>query len=124
MERILIVDDDQQFRSAMRKVLEKEGYAVVEAESGSSGLDAYRREPADMVLTDVYMPDTDGIEAMIRLHHEFPDARIVVTSGGGYWEKDKVLQAAARLGAQRTLPKPVERGELLEVVRSVLGEQV
>lgn len=120
MARILVVDDDDDFRSVVRRLLEREGYDVAEVPDGSVALGEYRERPADLIIMDVYMPGTDGIEAIIRLRHEFPDARIIATSGGGYMNHAEVLDMASRLGAQRTLTKPIAREELLDAVQHVL----
>jgi CheY-like chemotaxis protein len=120
--RILLVDDDADFRRATRRMLEHGGHEVIEAADGKSALERYAANPADLILTDVYMPGVDGIEAIIRLQQEFPNARIIATSGGGYRDKEDVLTTAARLGARRTLPKPVDRKALLDAVAEVLHE--
>lgn len=122
MARILLVDDDGEFRSVIRRMLVRDGHEVIEAADGSAALDRYRDQPADLIIIDVYMPGVDGIEAIIRLQQEFPDVRIIATSGGGYRDKEDVLNTAARLGARRTLPKPVDRQALLDAVAEVLRE--
>ncbi len=123
MARILIVDDDTSVRATMRKFLMAEGHEVVEAPDGTVALRAYREHPADLVITDIFMPETDGIETTIRLHQEFPDAKVVAISGGGYeFDKEHMLQVAARLGAVRVLAKPIAQSDLLDVVRELLAE--
>ncbi len=123
MARILIVDDDTSVRATMRKFLMAEGHEVVEAPNGTVALRAYREHPADLVITDIFMPQTDGIEATIRLHEEFPDAKVVAISGGGYeFNKEQMLRTAELLGALRTLAKPISRADLLRVVREVLEQ--
>lgn len=72
-------------------------------------MNALAQQAADLIITDVYMAGTYGIEALIRLRHEFPDARIIVMSGGGHRTTDDILAVARRLGAQRTLAKPTSR---------------
>jgi CheY-like chemotaxis protein len=119
--RILLVDDDEALRSALAKALTRTGYVTVEATNGQEALEAYRASPADLVLTDVYMPGTDGVEAIIRLRAEFPDARVIVMSGGGYMAAEGVLDVAMRLGAQGTLEKPVDIRALLQAIRDVLS---
>jgi CheY-like chemotaxis protein len=121
MPRVLVADDDESLRRVLRKLLERAGYEVEEAGEGSAILEAYRTRRPDVVLTDLYMPGTDGVEALIRLRSEFPGARVIAMSGGGYLAQDEVLALAERLGAQRTLRKPIERGELLQALEEVLG---
>ena len=121
MARILLVDDDADFRKVTRRMLEQGGHTVTEAADGNVGLEHYRNQPADVVIMDVYMPAVDGIEALIRIQQEFPDIRIIVTSGGGHMDKKDVLETAAQLGARRTLPKPFTRDALLAAVAEVLA---
>lgn len=123
MARILVVDDDAEFRSVVRRILERGGHEVTEAGDGGAALDRYRDQAPDVIITDVYMPGVDGIETIIRLQHEFPDARIIATSGGGYRDQEDVLDTAAKLGARKTLPKPVDRHTLLNAVAQVLTEE-
>ncbi len=123
MARILVVDDDASVRATIRKFLEQEGYDVVEVGDGAAALRAYREQPADLVITDIFMPETDGVETTIRLRKEFPDVKVVAITGGAYdFDKKQMLQVAEMLGAERTLTKPFERSELLDVVREVLGQ--
>jgi len=121
MARILLVDDDADVRGALGKFLGKLGHDVVPLEDGEAALRSYREQPADLVLTDAYMPHIDGIEAAIRLRSEFPEARIVVMSGGGFRHKTDVLRLATDAGAAATLSKPIELEQLARVVREVLG---
>lgn len=122
MTRILVVDDDPTVRQIIAKVLTRAGHEAEEVGDGSEAIAAFRERPADLILMDIYMPGADGIEAIIRLQQEFPDVRIIAMSGGGHRDKHDVLEMAARLGAKRTLPKPVGREELLAAVADVLGE--
>ena len=122
--RILVVDDDDLVRRAVVRVLASAGYVTEEAANGREGIERYRAAPADLVLSDVYMPGTDGVEAMIRLRAEFPDIRIIAMSGGGHRVASDVLAMATRLGAQATLEKPVGGNVLLQAIQDVLGTPV
>lgn len=119
--RILVVDDDDSFRHGIVRVLTGAGYVVQEATNGRDAITLYRAQPADVVLTDVYMPGGDGVEAMIRLRAEYPDVRIVAMSGGGHASADSVFDIAVRLGARGTLDKPVNAKTLLRILIEVLG---
>lgn len=121
MARILLADDNAELRTVTRKVLERAGHEVIEAADGAQALTLHRTTPADLVITDVYMPDTDGIEATIRLTQEFPGVPLIVMSGGGYVGRDDILKIAARLGAHHTLPKPFSNEELMAAVEAALG---
>ena len=116
MPKILIIDDDPGVIRVLRRVLELEGYTVSEARDGREGLRCMERDPADLVISDVYMPDMDGIEFLIRIRKVMPDAKVVAMSGGGYLTTEEVLYAASVLGAVAVLRKPFTRSDVLEVV--------
>ncbi len=122
MAHILLVEDDAALRQSLKKTLVREGHEVVEAADERTALNLFDRQPADLVLLDVYLPDADGVETIARLIRAFPDVRVVAMSGGGFVSKQTTLDLARRLGARRTLSKPFSRQELLEVVREVLGQ--
>ena len=117
MTRILVVDDNAGLRTAARALLEAAGFQVVEAESGAAALRVLRSEGADVVLTDIFMPDTDGIELIHGLRRESPDLPIVAMSGGG---KD-VLAVARSFGAAGIVQKPLTRRKLVGAIRRAVG---
>ena len=119
-KRILVADDEMTFRHGLARALTRAGYEVSEAASGREMLELFRQQPADLVVTDVYMPDTDGVEALIRLQAEFPWAAVIVMSGGGHLDKEGVLDIARRVGARATLEKPFPVADLLKIVAAVL----
>jgi CheY-like chemotaxis protein len=119
--RIVLVDDDVAVRDSLGRILRRAGYDVEEAPNGAAALEACRRAEPDLVLTDLYMPGVDGIEAIIRLQSEFPGIRIIAMSGGGYLNKKDALDAAVKLGSLRTLPKPIHQNDLLKAVAEVLA---
>ena len=121
MSRILIIDDDSGLRRALRRTLEAVGHEVVEADSSQRGLESYRASQPDLVLTDVYMPEGDGLEGTIRMLSEFPDARVIVMSGGGWARTEAILSDAEKLGAIGTISKPFTIEEVVEAVRRALG---
>jgi DNA-binding NtrC family response regulator len=120
MERILIIDDEQQIRSMLRLMLEREGYEVVEAPDGLEGINAYRQKPADLIITDLIMPNKDGIGMIIDLHKEYPDVKIIAMSGGGLNKPEGYLKGAKKLGAACTLTKPIDREKMLRAVKDTL----
>ena len=121
MARIVVADDDGAVRAAIRKSLEAAGHSVDEAADGQTVLDLYRRDPRDLLLVDIYMPGVDGLETILRLRAEQPEARIVALSGGGFRDKHDVLTMALQAGAQAALAKPFEQRELLAAVSRGLG---
>jgi len=92
------------------------------AGNGREALAEYRLRPADLVLTDIVMPDMEGLETIGELRRLNPAAKIIAMSGGGHWEFKDILLAAKRLGAHRTLAKPFKLHDLLDAVRAVLSE--
>lgn len=117
---ILIIDDDEQIRAFLRLVLEEAGYRVMEAANGQEGLRQFRQTPTALVITDLLMPDRDGLEVTMALHRESPQVKIIVLTGGS-GELD-FLDAAKLLGAHRTMKKPVTVAELLQAVQQELQE--
>ena len=122
MTRILVVDDDSEIREMLRQMLEQAGYDVVDAPNGREAIRLYRREPTDLIITDIVMPEQDGIEAIIDLRHDFPDIKIIAISGGGRIGPEDYLKTAKMLGAHSTISKPFNRREMLEVVEELVGE--
>jgi len=120
MPLILIIDDDNQLRGMLRQTLELAGYDVLDAPNGKEGIKLYRQDPADLVITDLIMPEKEGIETIMDLKRDFSDVKIIAISGGGRIDAEEYLHMAEKLGAQRTLTKPFELKELLEAVRELL----
>lgn len=122
MTKILIIDDEPQLRSVLRDILVKEGFAVQDASDGHVGLALWRKDPADLLLTDIFMPNKDGIEIIMELKRSQPQAKIIAMTGGGPSQLMEIGAAAAFLGADRTIEKPFDRQGLLAAVRSLLVE--
>ena len=120
MARILIIDDESQIRSMLRLMLERVGYEVIEAADGMEGIRQYRDNPADLIITDLIMPNKDGIGMIIELKKEFPKVKIIAMSGGGVNRPEGYLDGAKKLGATRTLTKPIDRDEMLNAVKDTL----
>ncbi len=120
MARILVVDDDASITRVTREHLTREGHTVIEAYDGSEAVRILQEIPVDLVITDLYMPNMDGIEFTIRMGQRKPETKIIAISGGGYKGKEEVLQVARVLGASRTLETPCTRDELLATVHEAL----
>jgi CheY-like chemotaxis protein len=103
MPRILIVDDDLFLRAALRNMLELDGYEIEEASDGQDAVRKFRAHPADLVLCDMFMPKTDGLEVLRELASELVGANIIAMSGGGYGGTVDVLPIARHLGAAAVL---------------------
>ncbi len=121
MRQILIIDDDQQIRLLLKKIFEKEGFRVIEAQDGNEGIRKFREKGADLVITDLVMPEKEGIETIIELKKEFPDVKIIAISGGGLNIPDAYLDVAKFLGAIHTFSKPFVPADLLAVVDQIFS---
>lgn len=118
--RILIIEDDVQIREMLRQTMEREGYEVVDAPNGKVAMKIQREKPAALIITDLIMPEKEGIETIRELRQDFQDIKIIAISGGGRIGPEEYLQMAKMLGAQRTFAKPIERKVLLDAVRELL----
>jgi|SRR5688572_4138345 len=117
---ILVIDDDTAVRNTVRTILERAGYSVREADDGEQGVKLYRDTRSDLVITDLFMPQQDGIETIQQLRAEFPDARILAVSGGASLGAEGPLIDARMLGADETLAKPFSKDALLQRVRGLI----
>lgn len=117
---ILVVDDDARVRTLVRTRLETAGYRVDEAPNGEVALDMYRDAPADVVLTDIVMPDMDGREFISLLRDQFADARIIAISGAIGYDIPELLRDGQRRGALQTLQKPFTSQQMLDAVHAAL----
>lgn len=123
MAHILLVDDNDQVRTSLRLTLEQAGYEVEEAADGQEAVRRYRARPADVVITDIVMPKKDGLEAIMEIWRDFPDARIIALSGSeSVTDPATNLEYARIFGALRSFTKPVNREELLGAVRELLED--
>ena len=123
MAKILIMDDDNQLREMLKIMLENEGYNDIEvAESGYIGMKLIRKSHFDLVITDIIMPDKEGIETIMEIKKDFPAMKIIAMSGGGKIGPDSYLVMAKHLGADKALAKPFLQSEIVNAVRELLGE--
>jgi DNA-binding response OmpR family regulator len=120
MARILLIDDDDPLREVLATTLASVGHIVMQAADGKRGVELFRVEPADLVITDIIMPGQEGIETIVALRRELPSLPIIAMSGGTSYSKF-YLEVAAKLGAQRTLAKPFTTTELMQAVSAVLA---
>lgn len=127
MARILVIDDDSDVRTLMVYELRVAGHDVRGASDGAQGLTLQREAPADVVVTDIYMPEKEGIETIRDLKEEFPRVKIIAISGGGRdlgtFRAHDLRVVAGELGVIAVLQKPFETRELLRSIESALGER-
>lgn len=121
MARILIIDDEEDIRLTVRLALESMGHDVTEAVNGTEGLSRFAAESNDLVITDILMPDKEGIETIIELRKMRPALKIIVMSGGGRINATHMLDTAKKFGAQSALKKPFSIDELCRAVESCLA---
>lgn len=120
MARILVVDDEAPIRDVMRKMLERAGHVVIEAGDGLEAMQVFEASPTDLVITDILMPDQEGLQTIMELRRDYPDLKIIAISGGGVVGPQTYLRMAEGFGADRTLSKPFTMNDLLEAVRELL----
>lgn len=121
MAHVLIIDDDDAIRTVLAEALTATGHIVRLAADGNIGLRLFRAAPADLVLTDLVMPEKEGLATIMELRREFPGVRIIAMSGGFAHDAGLYLHLAARLGAVRVLRKPFRIAELTAAIAEVLG---
>lgn len=121
MQRVLVVEDHPDMREIMRMILEGAGYAVELAEDGEAGMRIQRARPADVVITDIFMPNQDGLEIIVWLHAEYPGVKVLAVSGGGARARGAgYLSTAREIGAHAVLEKPFGQEDLLRAVHALL----
>ncbi len=123
MATILIVDDEPALRKIVRQMIESEGHVVVEADNGRAALSVFRARNPEIVITDIVMPQKDGIEMIAELRRESPAVRVVAISGGGRTRNLDVLRLAERAGADVVLAKPFTRVELIDALERAVARK-
>jgi DNA-binding response OmpR family regulator len=118
-KKILLADDNKDFSQALALALEAEGYAVETAANGREAIALQRRAPADILITDLVMPESDGMELINLVRAEFPQTKLVVLSGAEKLDTPRYLTAAQLLGAHATFRKPFEVEELLRTLKAL-----
>jgi len=122
MAHLLVIDDDDAVLRSLQRVLERDGHEVTGVGDARTALDYLGDHPVDLVISDVFMPEMDGIEFLLEVRELQPELPILVISGGGFAPADFVLEDASHLGADAILPKPFEHSEVLERVRRLLAD--
>ena len=122
MSRILVIDDEELIRTLISRILTRDGHEVDEAENGEVGLQLVELHPYDLVITDIIMPEIDGIGVILSLKKNHPKIRIIVLTGGSA-KNDKVylLNISKKMQVDMVIPKPFEIDELQTAVNDVLG---
>lgn len=116
MARILVIDDEEMVRQTYRLTLELSGYEVVEARDGDEGIRKYREDPTDLVVTDIKMEPTDGLDVIRELKAGDPGVKVIAVTG----HDPSALDAAMDLGAGRVFTKPLKMDAFLEAINQLL----
>lgn len=120
MARILVIDDQEPIRRIVRRALEQAGHEVEDAGDGGPGLEMLARHPADVVISDIFMPGQDGIQTLRAIRKQFPAVKVIVISGGDSTGMLDLRRDAELLGAVKSLQKPFTAREIVDLVNSVL----
>lgn len=133
MTKVIIIDDEEDIRIVLKEIFERAGFDVAVASNGDDGLNLLREQGADLVITDIIMPGSDGVETAYDIRMEFPQTKIIVMSGGGNAESlgyepsaintTAYLASAAAVGADLTLTKPFDREELIKAAKELVSRQ-
>lgn len=119
--RVLIIDDDEQIRVLLQQMMQWAGFEVLVAENGKVAMQMQSRQPADLVITDLIMPEQEGLETISRLKKEYAGIKIIAISGGGRIGPEAYLPAALELGADKVFSKPFDVQEVVATVKELLG---
>jgi CheY-like chemotaxis protein len=116
MASILVIDDDPSIRKLLRHVLEEAHYTVFEAADGDQAMRLARQQPVDLIITDILMPERDGLEVIRQMRRENPLVKIIALTGGGSYLGLETLETAKDFGAVGTMAKPFDIHQLIDVV--------
>jgi DNA-binding response OmpR family regulator len=116
-----VIDDDPQIREMLGQLLERAEYEVLVAPDGKVALKLHQANPARLIITDIVMPEKEGLETIMEFRRNFPTVKIIAISGGGRIGPTEYLHSAKLLGAHRTLSKPFEVQALLDAIRELLS---
>jgi len=122
MAKILVFDDEPSILLMLKKMLEKAGHEVEIALNGSDGMELFKKNKPDLLITDIIMPQKDGLEVVLELRKKYPELKIIAISGGGRIHPEGYLPSAKHFGANLIFQKPLVQKEFLEAVSSLLNE--
>jgi DNA-binding response OmpR family regulator len=130
MASVLVIDDEPDVRDSISQVLTRVGFEVLTADNGLTGVEDFFRRPTDVVIVDIIMPRSNGVEVIKKIRTGFPGARIIAITGGGNFGPlgykpetivtDAYLESARQSGADVVMSKPFNRSDLIALVRSLV----
>ncbi len=121
MKKILIIDDEPPIPKMLKKLLEKNSYQVLEASDGKQGIESYKEHDPDLIITDLIMPEKEGLETIGQLKKLNPNVKIVAISGGGVNDPKMYLHLAENLGAIKAFSKPIDNEILISAIKEILS---
>jgi DNA-binding response OmpR family regulator len=122
VKKILVIDDDTLVRDTIERILERKGYSVLVAADGVRGLRMFHSEQPDLVITDIIIPEKEGLQTIREIRGEQPDAKIIAISGGSRIGNMDFLSIAGELGATEIIPKPFDPADLLSMISRCLED--
>jgi DNA-binding response OmpR family regulator len=123
MAKILVLDDEPSILLMIKKMLEREGHEVDLALNGMEGMELFEKNKPDLVVTDIIMPEKEGLETILELRRKHPELKIIAISGGGRIGPQGYLPSAKYLGADMVFQKPLVQKEFVQAVASLLGRK-
>jgi len=122
MAKIYVFDDEPSILFMIKKMLEKAGHEVDIALNGKEGMELFEKNKPDLLITDIIMPEKEGLETIFELRKRYPELKIIAISGGGRISPDGYLPGAKLLGANMVFQKPLDQKEFLQAVSLLLSE--
>jgi YesN/AraC family two-component response regulator len=121
MAKILIIDDESAIAIMLKKMVEKAGHEAKTAINGNEGLQLFDTYNPDLLITDIVMPEKEGLELIIELRRKNPNLKIIAISGGGRFQYEGYLNSAKHLGANKVFQKPLDLKELMSSISEMLS---
>jgi len=121
MARILIIDDEAAIAMMLKKMVEKAGHKAETAVNGNEGLQLFETFKPDLLITDIVMPEKEGLEIIFELRRKNPNLKIIAISGGGRFQYEGYLNSAKHLGANKVFQKPLDLKELISSISELLN---
>ncbi len=121
MEKILLIDDEAFIKKMLKKLLETHNYEVLLAANGAEGIKLFNEHRPALIITDLIMPEQEGLETIMEIRNLNPDVKIIAMSGGGIKDPKFYLELAGKFGANHSFSKPIDNNKLLSTVKELLA---